>query len=147
MAAPLISCLWSCLSRNRRSFLDVLNILLDRFLILALLDRTNAERPGLAALLLHIGTPALRAFLRNRAIPRDEVAIRIIDAAVKRLALLGAPLSQLPGASRIGTRHADRLVLHVFALRVRAARRKFAEAAVLEHQLAAALGTLFFQHH
>src|SRR5205823_481487 len=91
-----------------------------------------------------IRTAAVRAFLRHRLTPGDELAIGIPVAAVEGLTLLRSPLDDFAFAA-IRTLYSDGLLLDILASRVIAARGEFAETAGLHYQMIAALRALLFQ--
>src|SRR5262249_28018455 len=88
---------------------------------------------------------ALGAFGGNGAIPGYEIAVGVADTAVESLAAAGAALGQLASAAFLWAGNTDGLLLDVLALGVIAARGEFAEAAVLDDHVVAALRTLFLE--
>src|ERR1041385_3870878 len=113
-------------------------------LVLAIAVGALDERAGLQPLLDHVGAAALGALLGDRLAPGDELAIGVAVAAVEGLALLGAALDDVAFAA-FGTFDADQLLLDVLAGRVVAAGGEFAETAVLDHQVVAAVGALLIE--
>src|SRR5262249_48010345 len=101
---------------------------------------------GLQPLLDQVAGAALGALFRNRLAPRNEVAVRVAAAAVKRLAALRAPLYYFAFRT-VRAGNSDGLLLHVLALRLIAACGELSEAAVLQHQIVAALRAFLFQRH
>src|SRR5262245_54497482 len=92
------------------------------------------------------GCLALRALLRNRAVPEHEIAVRIVRAAEERLAPFRLALDDL--AALVGVFRAldtSRLVLDVLALRVLGARSELALAPLLDDQVGAAARTQLFE--
>ena len=63
----------------------------------------------------HIGGTALRAFLVDRFVPGCEIALGIVAAAPERFAAPGPALDDVAAAAFLGTLHADRERLGVFA--------------------------------
>src|SRR5512132_3620866 len=79
------------------------------------------------------GGSALGAAAGDRPLPDDELARRVVRAAVVRLAALGAPLGQLATAPLLGARDPDRDRPGRLALWIARAGDEAAEAALLEH--------------
>src|SRR5215471_10833487 len=90
---------------------------------------------------------ALRASFGHGLVPEYGVAIRILRTAVEDFSALRLLDQNLALAAGLHTRHARRLALDVFAIRVPRAGREFAERPMPDGQLRAAFGTLFFEHH
>src|SRR5207249_11221862 len=78
-----------------------------------------------------------RTFFSNRPICGCKFALRIIRASVERIALACTLLDQFTILA-LRTLHTDKILLHVLALRVSAARGELAEAPVPDHQIPAA---------
>src|SRR2546426_5436057 len=100
------------------------------------LARRFSRRLGLD--LFHSHEPAAGTGDGDRLIPRRIIAVRIAQATVERSAALGAALREIPHAA-FRTRDAERHRLRVFALGIRRARQKLAEASRLDHHRCAAL--------
>src|ERR1700731_526537 len=96
-------------------------------------------------LLQQIRATALRAGLSHRLISRRELARGIIRASIECVAALPRLLFYQLAIRALRALHADEILLDVFALRISAARDELAIASVAQHQVAAALGTEFFQ--
>src|SRR5439155_392808 len=79
---------------------------------------------------------APRAFFRDRPIRGCKFALRIIRAPVERIALARPLLDQL-AIFALRTLYTDKILLHVLALRISAARGELAEAPVPDHQIPA----------
>src|SRR5271157_2556380 len=77
--------------------------------------------------------------------PRREFAVRVTAATIKGLLEPGATHHDLTRAAFFRAGNSQRFALHVFARGVIAARGELPEAAVLDHQVVAALGALLFQ--
>src|ERR1019366_10305558 len=99
---------------------------------------------GLEPLFHQVGAAALGALFRYRFGPRHELAVRIPVAAVESLALARTTLGDLAFRA-LRAFHPDGLLLDVLARGVVAARREFAEAAALQHQVVAALRALLVE--
>src|SRR5690606_11191913 len=78
-----------------------------------------------------------RARLGDRPVPEREVALRIVHAAVERLAAARLALDDLAAVLRAA--HTGRLVLDVLAGRIAAARGELAEPSLLDDQVLPAL--------
>src|ERR1700678_1700415 len=113
----------------------------ERLLELAFAVGTLRDGSGFEPLFDQVAGTAIGALLLNGLAPGHEVAFGIAVAAEERLALLGTPLHHFAFRA-IGAGNTDGLLLDVLAFRIRAAGREFAEAPVLQHQIAAALRAL-----
>src|ERR1700722_18147679 len=116
----------------------------QRLFELTLAVGTLRHRSRFEPLLNQVAGPAIRALLLDRLAPRHEIAVGIPVATEESLALLRPPLHHFAFRA-VGAGNADGLLLHVFAFRIRAARRELAESPVLQHQIVAALRALSFQ--
>src|SRR5579884_1447606 len=126
-------------ARRRRS-------ILVRPLVIALLIRTCDHRTGLQIFLDQMRIPALGALLRNRLVRRSELALRIIAAPVEGIAFARALLDQFAVLAKRAL-HADEVLLHVFAVRIPAARGELAVAAMADHHIAPALRAKLFERN
>src|SRR5262249_51467516 len=90
---------------------------------------------------------ALRASLGHGLIPEDGVAIRILRTAVEDFSALRFLDQNLALAAGLRTRHAGRLALDEFAIRVARAGREFAVRPMPDGQLRPAFGAFLFEHH
>src|SRR5215472_13777047 len=120
---------WSSLRRRGR-----------RSLVVAFLVRARDHRAGFQVLLHQELMSAARTFLRDRLVGRSEFALRIIRAAVERVALARLLLDQLAVFTQRAF-HADEVLLHEFAIGISGARREFAVTSMADHQIASALRT------
>ena len=86
-----------------------------RALVIAFFIRTGDHRSFFADSLHQVFMPAIRTFLGN-GFPRGrELALRVIPAAVKRIALARAFFDEFAFFA-FGTLHADEILLHIFAV-------------------------------
>jgi hypothetical protein len=90
---------------------------------------------------------ALRTRLRHGTVPSCKITVGIVAASVEKLAATRTPLDDLSTASFFRAADADLFLLDVLALRIAAASPELAVAAVLEHELATALGTFLIERH
>src|ERR1043165_6111692 len=98
----------------------------------------DARRAALRRLLKHEGRVTLRADFRDRLVPVDRVAPRILRAAVEDFAALRRLSDDLAAAARARTRHARRLALDVLAHGIVRARDELAVRPMPTHELRAA---------
>src|SRR5262252_3472279 len=115
---------------------------LCRALVVAFLIRAGDHDAIFAHALHKIFVTACRALVRNRPRCRGELALRIARASVKRVALARALFDQFAFLAQRAL-HADKILLHVLAIRVAAARSELSVAAMTEDEIAAAFRTLF----
>src|SRR5690348_5975898 len=87
--------------------------------------------------------PALGTRFRHRLVPEREVALRIIRAAVEDLPAARLAFHDL--ALVLRAQHARRLLLDVLALRIAGAGGELTEAALLDDEIAAAVGALLLE--
>src|SRR3954469_20223681 len=88
---------------------------------------------------------ALRARFRHRLVGRRKLARGIIRTAIECVAALPRLLFHQLAIGTLRTFHADEILLDVLAIRIAAARNKFAVASMPKHKVAVALGTELFQ--
>src|SRR5215475_3633101 len=88
---------------------------------------------ALGQALRHERSPALRARLRHRARPGDELAVGIPVAGVEGLPALATPFHELAAAARLGARDTQGDGLGGLALGIPRAGDELAEAAMLDH--------------
>src|SRR6266446_5017807 len=100
------------------------------------LARRFSRRLGLD--LFHAHEPAAGTRDGDRLIPGRIIAVRIAQATVERPAALGAAFREIAHTA-FRTLDAERHRLRVFALGIRRARQKLAEASRLDHHRCAAL--------
>src|SRR5271166_4836934 len=86
-----------------------------RTLVLALFVRAGDYWSGLQVFLDQIFTAAARALFGNRSVRRGEFALRIISAAVERVAFTRAFLHEF-AIFALRTLHADKVLLHVLEI-------------------------------
>src|SRR5208337_1684253 len=89
---------------------------------------------------------AIRTLLGNWSRRRDELALRIIPASVKSVALARASFNQFTFLA-FRALHADEVLLHIFAVGVAAARSELAETAVPQDQAAFAQRAGFIERN
>src|SRR5262249_31311872 len=106
--------------------------------VVALFVRAGDHWAGLQILFNQEFISTAWALLWNRFVRRGELALRIIRAAIERVALTSAFLDQL-AIFAVRALHAYEVLLHVLALGVPTASRELAVASVADHHVAAAL--------
>src|SRR5450432_4252318 len=102
------------------------------------------HRARLQILFDQIFAAATRALFSDRLVRRSKFALRIISAAVERVALARTLLDQVT-VFAIRALHANVILLDVLAFGISAARGELAEAAVANHHVPAALGAEFVE--
>src|ERR1043165_3027640 len=105
--------------------------------VAAALGDADARRAALGRRLKHEGRVALRADFRDRLVPVDRVALRVLRAAVEDFPALRLLHDDLAAAARARARHARRLALDVLARRIVRARRELAVRPMATHKLCA----------
>src|SRR5208283_2676637 len=104
-------------------------------LVIAFLIRTCNYRPILANPLDQVLMPAIRTLLGNGLRRGGELALRVISASVKSVALARAFFDQFAFFA-LRTLYADEVLLHVLAFRISAARSELAVTAVPQDEVA-----------
>src|SRR5436305_13194110 len=89
---------------------------------------------------------AARALLCYRLVGRSKFALRIVRTSIKCVAFARPLLYQFAVFAQRAI-HADKVLLHVLALRIAAARREFTEPPVPDHQIPTAFRTKFIQRN
>src|SRR5581483_4432403 len=117
-----------------------------RPLVVTLLVRASNHWAGLQIFLDQMRISALRAFLRDRLVGRSEFALRIIAAAVKRVALSRAFFDKLAVFAQRAF-HANEILLHVFAIGISAARSELTVTSMSDHEIASALRAELFERN
>ena len=87
------------------------------------------------------------ARIRQRLIPEDEIAIRVVGAAIENLAAAGFSFHYLSRTTVAAAANACRIELDVFAVWIIAAGCIFTIPAVLYGELFTALWALFFEKY
>src|SRR5580704_14174068 len=114
--------------------------------VVAFFVRARDHRSSLQEFLHQILAAATRALFRNRLVSRSELALRIISAPVERIPLAGALLHQV-SLFALRTLHADKILLHVLAFGISAARRELAIPSVADHHIASAFRTRLIERN
>ena len=115
----------------------------DRDVVALLVVADQLPAVALGDLLDQERRAAVRALLRHRPVPEREVAVRIVGAAEEHAAAARLALDDVAAVFR--AEDAGRLLLHVLAGRIVAARRELAEPALLEHEVRLALRALLVE--
>src|SRR5207247_9261283 len=90
----------------------------------------------------------LGAGLGDRLVPKNEVTVGILQAAVEDLPAFRPAFDEFAAASRFRTRDADSLRFDVLALWIIPARNELTETPFFEHELGlAALRACFIERH
>src|SRR5271166_3872611 len=105
--------------------------------IVELFVRAGDHWPGFQIFLDQVFAATARALFRDRLACRGELALRIIRAAIERVALARALLDEV-AVFALRTLHADEVLLDVLALGISAARGELAETAMTDHHIASA---------
>src|SRR5271154_252592 len=107
----------------------------DGALVIALFIRARYHHSIFADSFHQVFVSAVGTLLRNRLCSRGELALRIIPAPVKRIAFACALFDELAFFA-FRTLHADKILLHIFAFGISAARSELAVAAMSQDQIA-----------